>query len=60
MKLVFNTTWLTEILKIQLEEQFLIKYCEIKHLILLKILTMMDNNMDLLQWSINFLINNSL
>ena len=42
-------TWLMEILKIELEEQLLIKYCVIKHLILLKILV-------LDQWSINFLI----
>ena len=35
---VFNITWLTEILKIYLKEQPLIKYCAIKHLILLKIL----------------------
>ena len=36
-KLAFNMTWLMEILKIYLEEQLLIKYCVIKHLILLKI-----------------------
>ena len=39
-----------------LEEQFLIKYCVIKHLILLKIQNMMDINVDLLQWFTNFLI----
>ena len=44
------------IFKIQLEEQFLIKYCVIKLLILLKVQNMMDINVDLLQWSINFLI----
>ena len=33
-------TRLTEILKIKLEEQLLIKYCVIKHLILLKIQNM--------------------
>ena len=36
--------------------KLLIKYCVIKHLILLKILNMMDINADLLQWSINFFI----
>ena len=35
-------------------EQLMIKYYMIKHLILLKIQNMMDNNVDLLQWSINF------
>ena len=45
-----------EILKIELDEQLLIKYYMIKHLILLKIQNMMDINVDLLQWSINFLI----
>ena len=29
-------TWLMEILKVYLEEQLLIKYCVVKHLILLK------------------------
>ena len=56
IKLVFNTMWLMEILKIELDEQLLIKYYMIKHLILLKIQNMMDINVDLLQWSINFLI----
>ena len=41
---------------IYLEEQFLIKYCMIKHLILVKIQHMMDIKEILLQWSINFLI----
>ena len=49
-------TWLIENFKIQLEEQLLIKYCGIKHLILLKIQNMMDINVDLLQWPGNFLI----
>ena len=31
----------------------------IKHLILLKIQNMMDSNVDLLRWSINFLIKSS-
>ena len=35
-------------------EQLMIKYYTIKHLILLKIQNMMDNNVYLLQWSINF------
>ena len=45
-----------EILKIYLEEQLLIKYYVIKHLILLKIRNMIDINVDLLQCFINFLI----
>ena len=49
-------TWLIEILKIWLEEQLLIKYCVIKHLILLRIQNMMNIKEILLQWSINFLI----
>ena len=39
-----------------LEEQLLIKYCVIKHLILLNMQNMMDIHVDLLQWSINFMI----
>ena len=53
---VFNRTWLMEILMILLEEQLLIKYCVIKHLILLKIQSKMDIKEVLLQWLINFLI----
>ena len=45
-----------EILKIYLEEQLLIKYYMIKHLLLLKIQIMMDINVDLLQWFTNFSI----
>ena len=45
---------LMEILKIYLEEELLIKYCVIKHLILLKILNVMDIHVDLLQRSIIF------
>ena len=45
-----------EILKIQLEEQPLIKHCMIKHLILLKIKNMIDIKGVLIQWFINFLI----
>ena len=56
IKYVFNMTWLMEILKIEPEEQLLIKYCVIKHLILLKIRNMIHINVDLLQWSINVLI----
>ena len=44
-------TWLMEILKIWIEEQLLIKYCVIKYI---KLLKMIDINVDLLQWSINF------
>ena len=53
-------TWLMEILKLKLEEHRLIKYCVIKHLILLKIQNMMDTKGALLQWSIIFLIKNLL
>ena len=53
---VFNRTWLMEILMIQLEEQLLLKYCVIKHLILLKIQNEMDIKEVLLQWFIHFLI----
>ena len=49
-------TRLTEILKIEIEKQMLIKYYVIKHLILLKIQNTMDINVVLLQWFINFLI----
>ena len=42
--------------KFLLEEQLLIKYCMIRHLILLKIRTIMNINVDLLQWIINFMI----
>ena len=44
----FNMIYLMEILKMYLEEQFLIKCYVIKHLILLKILDMMDINTELL------------
>ena len=44
-----DKAWLMEILKIYLKKQLLIKYCVIKHLILLKIRKMMDIIMDLLQ-----------
>ena len=55
-----HISWRMEILKISSEEQLLIKYCLIKHLILLKIRNMMNINVDLLQWSINFLIKETL
>ena len=45
-----------EILNIETEEQLLIKYYAIKHLILLKIQNMLDINVYLLQWFINFLM----
>ena len=48
------------ILKIELEEHLLIKYYGIKHLLLLKIQSMMDIKEVLLQRSINFLIKNLL
>ena len=46
-------TWLMKILKIYLEQQFLVKHCMINHLLLLKVPNMIDINVDLLQWSIN-------
>ena len=49
-----------EILKILLEEQLLIKHCMIKHLLLLKTQNIMDININLLQWFINFLIKKTL
>ena len=39
-----------------LEEQLLIRYYMMKHLILLKVENRMDINMELLQWFIIFLI----
>ena len=45
-----------EILNVYLEEQLLIKYYKIKHLILLKIQITMDISMDLLQWFIMFFV----
>ena len=51
-------TWLREILKIYLEEQLLIKYYVIKHLILLKIQNKMDIKKVWLQWFISFSIKN--
>ena len=41
-KLVFKMMWNIEILKTEQEEQLLIKFEEIKHLILKEILNMMD------------------
>ena len=49
-KLAFNTVRLTEILQIYLEEQLLMKYYVIKHLMLLKIQKTMDIKEVLLQW----------
>ena len=49
-------TWLIGILSICLEEQLLIKYYMIKHLVWLKIQNMIDINVELLQWFIDFLI----
>ena len=48
-----------EILKFYQEEQLQIKYCVIKHFILLKIHYMMDIEEILLLWFINFLIKSS-
>ena len=45
-----------DILNIQLEEQLLMKYCMLKHLILLKIPNRIKINADLLQWTVIFLI----
>ena len=45
-----------ETLRIYPEEQLLIKYYVIKHLMLQKIQNMMDINLELLHWFINFLI----
>ena len=56
IKLAFNMTRLMEILRIYLEEQLMIKYYVIKHLILLKIKNMKYINADLLHWFINYLI----
>ena len=56
MKLVFNMVLIMEILKIEIEEQLLIKHYMIKDLILLKIRNMTDINVSLPQWFINFLI----
>ena len=43
-------TWLTEILMIYLEEQLLIKYYVMKHLILQEIQNMMDINAEIEIW----------
>ena len=56
MRIVFNTIWILEVLKIYLEEQLLIKYHVIKHSILLKIQNIREIIADLLQWFTNFLI----
>ena len=56
MRIVFNTIWILEVLKIYLEEQLLIKYHVIKHSILLKIQNIREIIVDLLQWFTNFLI----
>ena len=56
MKLVFNMILIMEILKIEIEEQLLIKHYMIKDLILLRIRNMIDINVSLPQWFINFLI----
>ena len=55
-RLASYMTWLIGILSICLEEQLLIKYYMIKHLVWLKIQNMIDINVELLQWFIDFLI----
>ena len=52
-KVCFQETCFMEILKILLEEKILIKYCMIKHLILLKIQNMIDIKGFWYQWFIN-------
>ena len=42
-------TWFMEILKVKQDEQILIKYCLMKHLILLKIQNVIEINVNLLQ-----------
>ena len=49
LKLSFNMTWFIETLRICLEEQLLINYYVIKHLILPKKQNMMDINEHMLQ-----------
>ena len=51
-----NITWSTKMLKIYLEEQYVMEYYPIKYLILLKIKNVIDINMELLQWFIHFLL----
>ena len=48
--------WLIEILRIYLGDQLVIKYYMIKHLTFLKIKSMIDINVELLQWILNFFI----
>ena len=55
-KVCFRHDMAYEILRIHLKEQLQIKYHMIKLLILLKIQRMMDINVDLVQWFINFSI----
>ena len=47
IKPAFSTIWLGEISKTYLEEEVMIKYFVIKHLILLKIQNMMDIRVNL-------------
>ena len=56
MKLAFSIAWLIKILKFYLEEQILIKYYVTKHLTLIEIKKTMNNNVELHQWFIGFLI----
>ena len=48
LRVAFNMIWLMEILGVYHEEEFMIKYYVINHLILLKIHNMMDNKKVLL------------
>ena len=56
IKHAFDIIWIMEILKICLEEQLLIKYYMMKHLILLKTGNMMGIKKVLLQWFTYFLV----
>ena len=50
--LAFSMIWRRGILRIYLEEEVLIKYCVIKHLILLETHVVVNANACLLQWVI--------
>ena len=54
LNFVFDMEWLMLILKISLDKQLLIKYCVIKHLLLLKIQNMMHIKEIFLHCSIKF------
>ena len=52
-------TWFMKILKVKQDEQTLIKYCLMKYLILLKIQTVIEINVNLVHQSTNSLIKKS-